>query len=207
MTIQHSLLTGTDLHEPKGVSSATSGQVYEATGTGTGAWVDNVPDADSITDAMIQANAITASKLAYSRGNCYYYDAVTGHTIAYSASAVKADPTTIASGYASDVTEGTNARLTYTGTPTAIGGARAYIALEQSTGSNKNIEIQMTKNGVLIPGGQTVATTVSGEIHSMYVEANVQLTTNDYVEVWIKNLGGSGDTVVHSLNLTTTVIG
>lgn len=37
-TVLHSSLTGTDLHEPKGVSSASSGQVYVANGGGSGAW-------------------------------------------------------------------------------------------------------------------------------------------------------------------------
>lgn len=34
----HADLTGSDLHEPKGVSGATSGQVYVADGAGSGAW-------------------------------------------------------------------------------------------------------------------------------------------------------------------------
>jgi hypothetical protein len=38
MTVEHSLLTGSSLHEPKGVDSASSGQVYIADGLGSGAW-------------------------------------------------------------------------------------------------------------------------------------------------------------------------
>lgn len=34
----HKDLTGADLHEPKGVSAATSGQVYMADGAGSGSW-------------------------------------------------------------------------------------------------------------------------------------------------------------------------
>lgn len=34
----HKDLTGTDLHEPKGASTASSGQVYVADGSGSGAW-------------------------------------------------------------------------------------------------------------------------------------------------------------------------
>lgn len=34
----HSALTGSDLHEPKGVAAATSGQVYAANGAGSGTW-------------------------------------------------------------------------------------------------------------------------------------------------------------------------
>lgn len=36
--IQHNVLTTTDLHEPKGASTATSGQVYVADGAGSGTW-------------------------------------------------------------------------------------------------------------------------------------------------------------------------
>lgn len=34
----HASLTGADLHEPKGVASATSGQVYVADGAASGSW-------------------------------------------------------------------------------------------------------------------------------------------------------------------------
>lgn len=37
-TVQHSDLTGANLHEPKGIEGASSGQVYIADGAGSGAW-------------------------------------------------------------------------------------------------------------------------------------------------------------------------
>lgn len=37
---QHKNLTGDDLHEPKGVESATVNQVYVADGSGSGSWLD-----------------------------------------------------------------------------------------------------------------------------------------------------------------------
>jgi hypothetical protein len=36
--VSHATLTGSDLHEPKGVATATSGQVYVADGAASGAW-------------------------------------------------------------------------------------------------------------------------------------------------------------------------
>lgn len=42
MATEHSTLTGSNLHEPKGVASATSGQVYVANGSGSGAWTSRV---------------------------------------------------------------------------------------------------------------------------------------------------------------------
>ena len=40
MSVEHKNLTGSELHEPKGVASAGSGTVYEANGSGSGSWVD-----------------------------------------------------------------------------------------------------------------------------------------------------------------------
>ena len=37
---EHSTLTGSNLHEPKGAASASSGEVYVANGSGSGAWTD-----------------------------------------------------------------------------------------------------------------------------------------------------------------------
>ena len=38
MSVRHSLATDPEIHEPKGVSTASSGEVYKANGTGSGAW-------------------------------------------------------------------------------------------------------------------------------------------------------------------------
>lgn len=38
MAIQHNALTGADLHEPRGIASASSGSVYVANGAGSGSW-------------------------------------------------------------------------------------------------------------------------------------------------------------------------
>jgi hypothetical protein len=42
MPVPHNQLTGADLHEPKGVATATAGQVYVADGLGSGDWQDPV---------------------------------------------------------------------------------------------------------------------------------------------------------------------
>jgi hypothetical protein len=38
MTIQHKLITDPDIHEPKGVATASAGKAYVANGTGSGSW-------------------------------------------------------------------------------------------------------------------------------------------------------------------------
>lgn len=39
MAVQHKDLTGADVHEPKGIETATLNQVYKADGAGSGSWV------------------------------------------------------------------------------------------------------------------------------------------------------------------------
>lgn len=41
--VAHSALTGSNLHEPKGVASATAGTVYLADGAGSGSWTALLP--------------------------------------------------------------------------------------------------------------------------------------------------------------------
>lgn len=49
--VQHSVLSGADLHEPKGVSSAAVKEVYVATGAGSGTWEQMSAAKVSIADA------------------------------------------------------------------------------------------------------------------------------------------------------------
>lgn len=66
-TTQHSNLTGAELHEPKGVDSATNKQVYVSDGAGSGSWI-NWPTGwayyvDSKTGASVQTITTSASVL------------------------------------------------------------------------------------------------------------------------------------------------
>jgi hypothetical protein len=53
----HNTLTGADLHEPKGVSTATSGQLYVANGAGSGVWT--TPLTASLTATAAEINRAT----------------------------------------------------------------------------------------------------------------------------------------------------
>lgn len=58
-TKAHSTLTGSDLHEPKGAASATSGQVYVANGAGSGVWT--TPAATPAAPGLLLLSTQTAS--------------------------------------------------------------------------------------------------------------------------------------------------
>jgi len=48
MSINHKDLTGSDLHEPKGIEVATSGQVYVSDGAGSGSWSDPLAEINNL---------------------------------------------------------------------------------------------------------------------------------------------------------------
>ena len=55
--VQHSTLTGAELHEPKGISGAAAGQYYAADGAGSGAWQDPELDpSDGTADSVFIAD-------------------------------------------------------------------------------------------------------------------------------------------------------
>lgn len=53
MTIQHNIITDPDIHEPKGVATATSGKVYKADGLGSGSWVYPLTGLDTALDRQV----------------------------------------------------------------------------------------------------------------------------------------------------------
>lgn len=71
MATEHSTITDPDIHEPKGVAAATSGQIYVADGAASGSWV--TPTLETInTSVPASASATgTAGQIAYASGFLY----------------------------------------------------------------------------------------------------------------------------------------
>lgn len=64
MPIEHDSIPDSELHEPKGVASATSGQLYYANGAGSGAWTDETDQIAGITvNRLLDAESVAASQL------------------------------------------------------------------------------------------------------------------------------------------------
>ena len=74
MTIQHKSIPDSDLHEPKGVASATVDKTYISDGLGSGSWqvlpgrahADMYIDAGATTQALSAAQAKLCSSIGYS---------------------------------------------------------------------------------------------------------------------------------------------
>lgn len=75
MAIEHSILTDPDVHEPKGISGASSGTVYVANGAGSGVWTD--PSIERATEHALYTGADLHEPkgvAAAAIGKAYYAD-------------------------------------------------------------------------------------------------------------------------------------
>lgn len=165
-TIEHSTLSTGELHEPKGAATASAGQVYVANGGGSGVWTP----ADSHIAGYIAFDSATPA---------YQHSTTTSDTVL--------NPTfTVASSKNFTGTSSPNARLVYNGSASVYGMATFMASVKQASGSSKNIEIALFKNGTEIAGTRSIMTIASGEWATLALSTIFALATNDYIEVFIK---------------------
>src|SRR5687768_97757 len=184
MAYQHSDITDPNIHEPKGISTATTGQVYAADGAGSGDWY--------IIDA---------------RGSVGFSNIAVPLTITYPASYTKVNPVTTASGFSREVTESASSRITYTGTDNKPPEIIASLYVDQASGANRDIRAAIYKNGSIVAISEVIVTTVTASKVNIVLTAGVLAVTNDYFEVYIRNEGGSGDLRLYSYRLSLTGLG
>lgn len=182
--VQHvSLSAAGDIHVCKGADTATAGKVVVANGAGG--------------QSFLTSNA---------HGGCYFVNYATPYTLVYPSSYTKLNPVTTAVGIGFDFTEGLNARLTYTGTIPCKARIFANLSLDQSVGANRDIGIIIAVNGNAVAGSEIFTTAPSGLKQLVSSFYDVSLTTNDYVEAFVINLGGSGDIKVYSYVLSALAV-
>jgi hypothetical protein len=212
--IQHSAIPDGQRHEPKGVSTATANQVYVANGSASGSWAKISPQtlsgvstngtAGQFVAVTGTGNFVLASAPS---GSIYFYNISTPYTLTYPSTFTKAAPTTTASGTSVLITEGTNARLTYTGTSSTTLDVVFTISLDQASGASRDVEAAIYKNGTVVNGSHAIITATSGEKHSITCHADVVVATNDYLEVFLRNAGASGDIRIYTFSLFATTAG
>lgn len=207
ISIQHKDIPNAQLHEPKGINAATANKVYKSNGAASGSWED-------VDSTMLQAltgdggsdgfniitngtNGFRLGKLPH--GSFYFVNTAAPTTITYPAVATKLTATSIAGSDTYMVTAGTNSRLTYTGATIQHFHIAATISLDQTIGANRDIETYIARNGAVLPSSTVIQTTVSGAKASSALHADVELNQNDYLELFVKNGGVSGDVRVYAL--------
>ena len=165
-TIEHSTLTTGELHEPKGAAGASAGQVYVANGAGSGVWTP----ADSHIAGYIAFDATTPA---------YQHSTTTSDTVL--------DPTfSVASSKNFTGVTSPNARLVYQGSADVYGMIAFVASVKQSSGTNKELEIAISKNGVEVAGTRSIMTINTAYWITYATSTILSLSTDDYIEVLIK---------------------
>jgi len=166
MTIQHNVITDPDIHEPKGVAAASSGQVYVANGSGSGTWKDK----DKGLGAWTGFDSATPA---------YQHTTTTSDTVLNN---------TITTGANDGFTIVTtpNLRITYSGTESITAFVQLSLATKQASGSNKDVEWALFKNGTEITGSRVIRSLSTGTWGSITLSTVVSLVTSDYLEIYSK---------------------
>ena len=213
-SIAHKNIPSAQAHEPKGVESAVNKSLYVANGSGSGTWSKIGPQSLS----NISTNGVAGQFVAVDgsgnfvlasapSGSIYFYNVSTPYTLTYPSVFTKAAPTTIASGSPTLITEGTNARLTYTGSSTTSLDVAYIISFDQASGANRDIQAAIYKNGAVVPGSHAIVTASTGQKHQLICHADVSVALNDYIEIYMKNDGASGDVRVYAFTMQVTTSG
>lgn len=208
-TIQHENIVDPYIHEPKGVGAATAKQVYVADGAGSGNWEKLSPISLSGISVDPDENNIAVADGAdgfkfvtgIAHGYTTFVNFASPYTWSYSATYTKIAATTVNGGTPTEVTEATSARLTYTGAESRHLHAYAILSIKQASGGDKDIRIAVAKNGTVDTNSAVIITSKTGEWHTVTVHLPIEVSTNDYFEIFMQNDSGSGSVSVGTLKM------
>ena len=97
-------------------------------------------------------------------------------------------------------------RATYQGPRTRIFQVSGVATLSGG-GSNNEYDVLVYLNGAPITGAdQAVTSSTGGRVESLTVQTLVQLSTNDYIEIWVKNATGTNDVTFQNLNVIVKAV-
>jgi hypothetical protein len=208
--VAHASLTGANLHEPKGVAAAAINKIYLSDGAGSGTWQKlptqgllGISGNGSLGDVVGVDGSGNQRLQRMAHGMVYFVNLATPYSLTYPAVYTKIAPTTIAAGDSTEFTEATTSRLTYTGTNTKHIRTTVTVSFSQSVGATRDIQFAIYKNGSVLADSETVQTTTSAIKTTVTVIGSTTLVATDYLEVWCKNAGASGDVAVYALRMAT----
>jgi hypothetical protein len=182
--VNHNTLSDPYLHEPKGASTAASGDVYVADGAGSGAWT--------------QAHTYVNGYIAFdSTTPAYSHSVTTSFTVI--------NPTFILStslgwtGLSSP-----NARLRYDGAANITAAVQLCMSFQNNSGTNKDLEVIFRKNGGVLNGAHAIDTAINAQWKTLVISDYGSFSTNDYLEVFVK---GSASFTLNVASANLTVLG
>jgi len=184
--VEHSSLTGSALHEPKGVSTANSGETYVANGSGSGVW------------QPIHRHLGAAT--AFSSTSPYAYSIDTDIAEKFLSFPVDSSDVT---GFT--VVTSPNLRFRYDDTTDVTSLINLTMSSTQSSGPSHDVQWALFKNGTEIGGSRAIRTIGTGTWGSISVTAVTSLTQNDYIE--IKTRADADNVDVDYANIYVSIIG
>lgn len=212
-TVQHSAITDPNIHEPKGITSATINEVYVSDGSGSGTWQKlSPPQFTGITTNGQAGDTVTVDGAGNfvltgtPHGQVHFYNLATPYALTYPSAFTKLAPTTTAGGISSNFTESTDGRLTYTGTDTVPVSISYSVSLDQTSGADRDLVIAIYENGS-VSNGHSLTTTTSGQKHNLAGVHTLTMTTDDYIELYILNNGASGNIRVYAMQINAIFAG
>ena len=181
--VNHSTLTDPYLHEPKGIAASGADRVYIANGSGSGVWT---PLARYV-NGYVAFDAATPA---------YQHSVTTSFTVINPTFAISTN-----NGFTG--LSSPNARIRYDGAETITAFVQFTISFKNSSGTDRNVEVEIYKNGSSFNGAHTIVTAIAGTWGSMTLPDVGTLSTNDYLEVFVK--GSAAFTLdIASASLTVT---
>ena len=208
MSQQHATIPDAQLHQPKGAATAPVNSSIHADGAGGTSWAKIAPPnlsgltTNGLVGQHIDSDGAGNFTMTYlPHGSVYFNNYAVPYVQAYAAAYAKIGAATTVSGSPVEVTEAITNRLTYTG-PTRPHFKVSWAAsVETTAGANRDVSIAIYKNGALVGNSEGHFTTVSAIKVMLSGFSDVDLTVNDYLELWIFNRGGSGNMNIYSMSL------
>ena len=184
--VEHSSLTGSALHEPKGTSTANSGETYVANGSGSGVWQP--------------IHRHLAAATAFNSSSPYAYSLDTDIAEKFLSPSISSS---LVSGFT--VVTSPNLRFRYDDATGLTGLINVTMSSSQSSGPSHEVEWALFKNGTEIVGSRAIRTIGTGTWGSISVTGLTALAQNDYIEIKTK---ASADNVgVNYANIYVSIIG
>jgi len=184
--VEHSSLTGSALHEPKGVAAANSGEAYVANGSGSGTW------------QPIHRHLGAAT--AYSATSPYAHSLVTNISPTFLSFPVDSSHVT---GFT--VVTSPRLRFRYDDATSITSLINVTMSSTQDSGPSHDVEWVLLKNGTEIGGSRAIRTIGTGSWGSISVTGVTSMAQNDYIEIETK--ADANNVEVDYANIYVSIIG
>lgn len=111
--------------------------------------------------------------------------------------------TTVAGGAAIECTEGTNSRLTYTGTKSRHAFLRFNLTVDQTSTGVRTLNFAVFKNGSILANSEVQQVLTTADRVNLIVQGDDIASTNDYYELYTL-IAGTGNVQVSTLHMNIT---